>query len=88
MTIDELLDRLTEAKKNGLGLGAVREQLLEILALSQFPTERAYGPSGPVTAVFMGGEWIPTPDARLTPELLAAIRQWCDEQERLQGEKE
>ncbi len=88
MNIDEQIDRLAEAKRNGLALSAVREQCLEIFALGGFPTERAYGPSGPITAMYVAGRWIPTPDAELTGELVTAMRQWFNEQERLQGEKE
>ncbi len=84
MTFEEMVDALEEARKNGLGLSAVREQSLEILEMG-FPTERAYGPSGPVTAMFVSGRRIETPDARLTPELIAAMRQWFDGQERLLG---
>ncbi len=87
MTFEERVDALAEAKKNGLSLSAVREQCLETFALG-FPTERAYGQSGPITAMFVSGEWIPTPDARLTTELARAIRDWCNEQIRLQGGNE
>ncbi len=87
LTFEEQVDFLKREGANIFGIRYLRELTLEKIE-GLFPVERKYGPSGHVTAVLVGDKRIETPDAVMTQELADVIYAWCDEQERLQGEKE